>query len=214
MHQHYQISNLIEILLKFFTAFNFGSNTRKRRKKLIEFWKNLRTFVQFFQTFLLFYVKSRLRGAGIDENLAHHLGHLFCRDPISAFEGDKLNWTGKFAYCSIIIVIVIIFINIIVTIIAIIIMNIIVIINIIVIVIIIIIRIFQTDECVFESLLLLHVSTKIYQTRSVTAGLPDERSRNLTCKDLSYSKLTNKLWKLNNLFTTYNICDSSRYYKL
>ena len=29
---------------------------RKRRKKLLEFWKNLRTFVQFFQKFLLFYV--------------------------------------------------------------------------------------------------------------------------------------------------------------
>ena len=29
------------------------------------------------------------------------------------------------------------------------------------------------------------VSTKIYQTRSITAGLPDERSRNLTCKDIS-----------------------------
>ena len=28
---------------------------RKRRKKLLEFWKNLRTFVQFFQTFLFFY---------------------------------------------------------------------------------------------------------------------------------------------------------------
>jgi len=130
-------------------------------------------------------VKSRLRGAGIDENLAHHLGHLFCRDPISAFEGDELNGTGMFAYCSIIIVIVIIFINIIVTIIAIIIMNIIVIIiviivivtiiviiiiNIIIIVaiiiaiiiviiiiniIIIIVRIFRTVECLFESQLLL-----------------------------------------------------------
>ena len=55
MHQHYQISNLIGILLKFFIAFNFGSNMRKRRKKLLEFWKNLRTFVQFFQTFLFFY---------------------------------------------------------------------------------------------------------------------------------------------------------------
>ena len=32
MHQHYQVSNLIEILLNFFTAFNFGSNMRKRRK--------------------------------------------------------------------------------------------------------------------------------------------------------------------------------------
>jgi hypothetical protein len=29
---------------------------RKRRKKLLEFWKNLQTFVQFFQKFLLFYV--------------------------------------------------------------------------------------------------------------------------------------------------------------
>jgi hypothetical protein len=82
-------------------------------------------------------VKSRLRGAGIDENLAHHLGHLFCRDPISAFEGDELNGTGMFAYCSIIIVIVIIFINIIVTIIAIIIMNIIVIIIVIIVIVIV-----------------------------------------------------------------------------
>jgi glutamate--cysteine ligase catalytic subunit len=32
-------------------------------------------------------VKARLRGAGVDENLAHHIAHLFCRDPISAFEG-------------------------------------------------------------------------------------------------------------------------------
>lgn len=50
-------------------------------------------------------VKSRLRSAGIDENLAHHLGHLFCRDPISAFEGDEV-----FVYCSIMIIIVIIII--------------------------------------------------------------------------------------------------------
>ena len=52
-----------------------------------------------------------------------------------------------FAYYSIIIVIVIIFINIIVTIIA---------------IIIIIIRIFRTDECVFESLLLLHGGGELY----------------------------------------------------
>ncbi len=32
-------------------------------------------------------VKARLRSAGVDENLAHHVAHLFCRDPISAFEG-------------------------------------------------------------------------------------------------------------------------------
>ena len=32
-------------------------------------------------------IKIRLRDAGIDENLAHHLAHIFCRDPISAFEG-------------------------------------------------------------------------------------------------------------------------------
>jgi glutamate--cysteine ligase catalytic subunit len=32
-------------------------------------------------------VKARLRGAGVDENLAHHIAHLFCRDPISAFQG-------------------------------------------------------------------------------------------------------------------------------
>eukprot|EP00601_Ochromonadales_sp_CCMP2298_P025617 CAMPEP_0173290756 /NCGR_PEP_ID=MMETSP1143-20121109/11746_1 /TAXON_ID=483371 /ORGANISM="non described non described, Strain CCMP2298" /LENGTH=1044 /DNA_ID=CAMNT_0014229861 /DNA_START=142 /DNA_END=3271 /DNA_ORIENTATION=- len=32
-------------------------------------------------------VKTRLRAAGIDENLAHHIAHLFCRDPISAFHG-------------------------------------------------------------------------------------------------------------------------------
>ena len=44
------------ILLNFFTAFNFGSNMRKRRKMPLEFWKNSRTFVQFFQKFLLFYV--------------------------------------------------------------------------------------------------------------------------------------------------------------
>jgi len=35
-------------------------------------------------------VKLRLRNAGIDENLAHHLAHLFCRDPISAFEGNDI----------------------------------------------------------------------------------------------------------------------------
>lgn len=33
-------------------------------------------------------VKARLRTAGIDENLAHHIAHLFCRDPISAFAGQ------------------------------------------------------------------------------------------------------------------------------
>jgi len=32
-------------------------------------------------------VKARLRAAGVDENLAHHIAHLFSRDPISAFEG-------------------------------------------------------------------------------------------------------------------------------
>ena len=33
-------------------------------------------------------VKERLRASGVDENLAHHIAHLFCRDPISAFEGQ------------------------------------------------------------------------------------------------------------------------------
>jgi hypothetical protein len=53
MHQHYQISNLIEILLKFFTAFNFGSNMRKRRKILEEF-ANDRTILPNFSSFYVF----------------------------------------------------------------------------------------------------------------------------------------------------------------
>jgi glutamate--cysteine ligase catalytic subunit len=32
-------------------------------------------------------VKQRLREAGVDESLAHHIAHLYCRDPISAFQG-------------------------------------------------------------------------------------------------------------------------------
>lgn len=32
--------------------------------------------------------KARLREAGLDENLAHHLAHLFLRDPIVAFAGQ------------------------------------------------------------------------------------------------------------------------------
>lgn len=34
-------------------------------------------------------VKARLRASGVDENLAHHIAHLFCRDPISAFVKEK-----------------------------------------------------------------------------------------------------------------------------
>jgi len=33
-------------------------------------------------------VKARLLGAGIDENLAHHLAHIFTRDPLVIFEGN------------------------------------------------------------------------------------------------------------------------------
>lgn len=33
-------------------------------------------------------VKSRLRDAGVDENLAQHIAHLYCRDPLVAFEGQ------------------------------------------------------------------------------------------------------------------------------
>ena len=32
-------------------------------------------------------VKQRLRNSGIDENLAHHVAHLFTRDPLVLFEG-------------------------------------------------------------------------------------------------------------------------------
>jgi glutamate--cysteine ligase catalytic subunit len=31
--------------------------------------------------------KQRLRAAGLDENLAHHVAHLFSRDPLVIFEG-------------------------------------------------------------------------------------------------------------------------------
>eukprot|EP01031_Cornospumella_fuschlensis_P029942 gene29942-36163_t len=32
--------------------------------------------------------KAQLRDAGVDENLAHHIAHLFCRDPLVAFSGQ------------------------------------------------------------------------------------------------------------------------------
>lgn len=32
--------------------------------------------------------KEQLRDAGLDENLAHHVAHLFCRDPLVAFKGQ------------------------------------------------------------------------------------------------------------------------------
>lgn len=31
--------------------------------------------------------KSMMRAEGVDENLAHHVAHLFCRDPLVAFTG-------------------------------------------------------------------------------------------------------------------------------
>lgn len=34
------------------------------------------------------HVKQQLRAGGIDENLAHHVAHLYCRDPIVAFHGQ------------------------------------------------------------------------------------------------------------------------------
>ena len=58
MHQHYQLSNLIEILLNFLLLLTLEAIWEKEEKILLEFLPNVRTILPIFSSFLRFRIHS------------------------------------------------------------------------------------------------------------------------------------------------------------